>query len=349
VSRDFVYGPAVRETLPLMLGIAGPSGSGKTFSALRLAVGMQRVAGGDIALIDTEAKRGTAYDRFFKFNHLDFPPPFGPLDYREAVTHVISKGARHVIIDSMTHEHSGPGGVMDQIDKFLDARCGADEKARERMTMLAHKRPKAERKELNNYIIQAGRGGVNFIFCYRADDKVKPVAGKGIQRIGMQPETTSKLVYEMMAMFLLSPSSDGRPIATPGTDLERMLTKLPAQFRDMLTAGAQLSEELGEKFAQWARGKAAAGAPAAVSAPLAATPPAAAPAVVAAATPATADAAADLLAQIEGWTAVGEEKAREGMGVLRVWFESLPPGAAKTRLKAGVMPGLKKMAEEFSS
>jgi ABC-type dipeptide/oligopeptide/nickel transport system ATPase subunit len=342
VSRTFVYGPAVRETLPLMLGIAGPSGSGKTFSALRLAVGMQRVAGGDIALIDTEAKRGTAYDRFFKFNHLDFPPPFGPLDYREAVAHVISKGARHVIIDSMTHEHSGPGGVMNQIDKFLDARCGADEEKRDRMTMLAHKKPKSERKELNNYIIQAGRGGVNFIFCYRADDRVKPVKGKGIQRIGMTPETTSRLVYEMMAMFLLSPSSDGRPIATPATDLERMLTKLPTQFRDMLTAGAQLSEELGEKFAQWARGNAPASAPAVTAA--------VANVAGAAAEPAPAPIPdEDIPMFIEGWTSAGEEKAREGIGALRVWFESLPPGKAKTKLKAEVMPRLKKMAEEFSS
>jgi hypothetical protein len=169
---------------------------------------------------------------------------------------------------------------------------------------------------------------------------VKPVTGKGIQRIGMKPETTSNLVYEMMAMFLLSPSSDGRPIATPGTDLERMLTKLPAQFRDMLTAGAQLSEDLGEKFAQWARGN----APASASAVTAAV----ANVAGAASTPASIP-DEDIPMFIEGWTSTGEEKAREGMEALRIWFESLPPGKAKARLKADVMPGLKKLAEEFSS
>jgi ABC-type dipeptide/oligopeptide/nickel transport system ATPase subunit len=254
MSREFTYGPAVRATLPLLLGVAGPTGSGKTFSALRLATGMQRVTGGDIALIDTEAKRATAYDRYFKFMHLDFAPPFGPLDYKEAINHCLQRGAKHIVVDSMTHEHSGPGGVMDQIDSFLDEKCGDDYAARDRMNMIAHKGPKADRKDLNNFIIQAGRGGVNFVFAYRADEKVKPVKGQGIQNVGMTPETTSKLVYEMMAMFLLSAAADGKPIANPSTPLEKMFTKLPVQFRDMLAAGEPLSEDLGQKLAEWARG-----------------------------------------------------------------------------------------------
>jgi len=283
MSEEFEYGPAVRATLPLLLGVAGPTGSGKTFSALRLATGLQRVTGGDIAIIDTEAKRATAYDRLFKFNHLDFPPPFGPDRYQRAIQHVIKKGAKTIIIDSMTHEHSGEGGVMDQVDKFLDDRCGDDYQKREKLNMLAHKGPKAARKALNNYIVQAGRGGVNFIFCYRADEKVKPVAGQGIQNIGMTPETTSKLVYETMAMFLLSAAADGKPIFNPQTPLEKVFTKLPVQFRDMLAAGEPLSEDLGEKFALWARG--------------------------------------DILDTT--LIAVGDEKAKLGVDELRKWWDSL--------------------------
>lgn len=254
MSRVFESKPAEIETLPLLLGVAGPTGSGKTYSALRLATGMQRVTGGSIGLADTEAKRATAYARYFKFLHLDFAPPFGPLDYRGAIAHLLDKGCRNIIVDSMTHEHSGPGGVMDQINTFLDEKCGDDYGKRDRMNMIAHKQPKADRKELNNFIIQAGRGGVNFILCYRADEKVKPVQGQGIQNMGMSPETTSKLVYEMMAMFLLSAAADGKPIANPQTPLEKMFTKLPVQFRDMLAAGEPLSEDLGEKLAVWAKG-----------------------------------------------------------------------------------------------
>lgn len=304
MSRTFEYGEAVRATLPLLLGVAGPTGSGKTYSALRLATGMQVVTGGDIALVDTEAKRGTAYDKYFKFKHLDFAPPFGPLDYIAAIDTCLKRGARNIIVDSMTHEHSGPGGVMDQINAFLDEKCGEDYGARERMNMVAHKGPKADRKELNNFIIQAGRGGVNFIFCYRADEKVKPVKGQGIQNLGMTPETTSKLVYEMMAMFLLSAAADGRPITKPSTPLEQMFIKLPLQFRDMIAAGEPLSEKLGQQLAEWARGDSLKQSPA----------------------------LADIPAGWDTWSPEmrGENRAHKGTAALQAWWATLNASDKKT-------------------
>ena len=58
--RSFEDKPATRERVPLMIGLMGPSGGGKTYSALRLATGIQRVAGGDIFMIDTERRRVAA-------------------------------------------------------------------------------------------------------------------------------------------------------------------------------------------------------------------------------------------------------------------------------------------------
>lgn len=78
--RTFVDKPAVRDKVPLLIGLAGPSGGGKTFSALRLASGMQRVSGGDVYVVDTESKRALHYADKFKFRHLEFTAPFGPLD-----------------------------------------------------------------------------------------------------------------------------------------------------------------------------------------------------------------------------------------------------------------------------
>ena len=48
-ARIFTARPAVRESVPLLIGLTGPSGGGKTFSALRLATGIQTVTGGDVA------------------------------------------------------------------------------------------------------------------------------------------------------------------------------------------------------------------------------------------------------------------------------------------------------------
>ena len=118
-TRSFDDKPAIREATPLLVGIMGPSGGGKTYSALRLATGIQRVSGGDIGFIDTEARRALHYAEKFKFRHLDFRAPFGPLDYLAAVEHFVNKGVKTIIVDSMSHEHEGPGGVLEMHDQEM--------------------------------------------------------------------------------------------------------------------------------------------------------------------------------------------------------------------------------------
>jgi len=71
--------------------------------------------------------------------------------------------------------------------------------------------------------------------------------------MGVTPETTSPLIYEMTQCYLLKPGADGRPTTKPDTDDERILTKTPLQFREWKT-GEQLDESLGEKLASWALG-----------------------------------------------------------------------------------------------
>ena len=257
---------AVRESTPLIIIVAGPSGSGKTVSAIRLGLGIARVRGGRVALLDTEGRRGLAYADLFDFDHIDFPPPFSPLRYKEGIQKAVESGAKVIVVDSATHEHNGEGGVMDQIDSFLNEKCGDDYGKREKLNMIAHARIKPQRKELNNYIVQLGRKGVVVILCYRANDKVKPVAGQGIKHMGLTPETTSPLLYEATQAFLLSPGADGRPVTKPETTEEKLLIKTPMQFRGWIT-GEQLDEALGEKLARWAAGSS-------VTAPSAQTAPA---------------------------------------------------------------------------
>src|SRR5438552_7980122 len=112
-KREFKDSPAERKRTPLLLGICGESGSGKTYSALRLATGIQRAAGGDIFFIDTEGDRALQYSDYFHFRHVPFSAPFGPLDYLAAIEHCLKAGAKIIIVDSATHEHDGEGGVLD--------------------------------------------------------------------------------------------------------------------------------------------------------------------------------------------------------------------------------------------
>src|SRR5690348_18319889 len=113
MNTRFAAVPAVRERVPLLVGLSGASSSGKTKSALRIAEGIREVIGGDIYGIDTEARRMAHYASEHKFQHVEFNAPFGSVDYLEAIRYCVGKGASVVIVDSMSHEHEGPGGLID--------------------------------------------------------------------------------------------------------------------------------------------------------------------------------------------------------------------------------------------
>jgi hypothetical protein len=252
-KREFTDQPAKRERVPLHVAIVGPQKSGKTWSALELATGEQKVFGGDIFLIDTESGRGEHYADYFKYRYVAFPPPHGPLDYLRAIEYCVKKGAGVVITDSMAHEHSGVGGVMWQVDKYLDEKAGDDYHRRAQLTKNAHIRPKSQRKQLNMAIEQWG-SKLNGIFCYRAEEKMAWPTGKDPVHLGWQPDTTSGLFYAMTASFLLPPYSNGVPNFTPETAAEKLFIALPKQFRGWWKPGTRLSPEVGQRMAEWAIG-----------------------------------------------------------------------------------------------
>src|SRR5678815_3652835 len=137
MARTFEDVEAKRGEVPLLAGLVGPSGTGKTFSALRLATGIQRVSGGEIYVIDTEARRSLHYAEQFKFRHVQFDAPFGPLDYLSAITYCVGKGAGTIIVDSMSHEHEGPGGVLESHEAELTRLAGNDWDKRKKWTFSA--------------------------------------------------------------------------------------------------------------------------------------------------------------------------------------------------------------------
>lgn len=254
--RRFEDRPATRERVPLLVGLFGPSGSGKTYSALRLATGIQSVVGGDIGVIDTEARRALHYADRFQFRHLEFGAPLGPLDYLAALEHFAAKGVRVVVIDSMSHEHEGPGGVLEAHESEMHRLSGGDAKKAERVKMLAWAKPKANRRRLLNGILQMGS---NFVFCFRAKEKIKPVTGGQPEELGWMPIAGDEFLYEMTVNCLLPPGADGRPQWKPSRKGEQTLVKLPQQFRDLLSGGSQLDEDMGASLARWAAGDGAPG------------------------------------------------------------------------------------------
>lgn len=255
-ARTFEDKPATRERVPLFVGLYGPSGSGKTYSALRVAAGIQRVSGGDIFVIDTEAKRSLHYADKFKFRHVEFNAPFSPLDYLAAIEHCVKKGAGVIVIDSLSHEHEGPGGVLEWHEAEVQRMSGGDAGKAERVKMLAWQKPKQARRRLINSILQMS---VNGVFCFRAKEKIKIEKGKEPTPLGWMPIAAEEFLYEMTVNALLPPGSHGTPRWEASQPGEEMMIKLPEQFRGLLLEHRDsLSEETGAKMAEWAAGDSAA-------------------------------------------------------------------------------------------
>jgi hypothetical protein len=236
----------------------GPSGGGKTKSALRLATGIQRVSGGDIFVVDTEARRSLHYADEFKFRHVEFGAPFAPLDYLAAIEHCVKKGAGVIVVDSMSHEHEGPGGVLEMHEAEVQKLSKGDRDKANNVKMLAWSKPKSERRRLINSILQMK---TNFIFCFRAKEKAKmPERGSKEQpgSRGFMPIAGEEFIYEMAACALLPPNSEGIPRwMTQHPEGEGLMIKIPGQFYDILNPkgqSAQLSEDIGEAMAQWSAG-----------------------------------------------------------------------------------------------
>ncbi|BBF92675.1 hypothetical protein [Blastochloris tepida] len=255
MTRQFVASPAKRDAVPLLFGITGPSGGGKTFSALRLATGISEVVGGDVFYIDTEAKRALHYADMFRFRHVPFEPPFGALDYLEALRFCKAQGAGVVVVDSMSHEHEGPGGLLDSHERELDRMAGDDWKKREAMNMLAWQKPKSARRALINGILQMG---VNAVFCFRAKETAKPMRGDDgktrVVQLGFMPIAGDEFVYEMTVNCLLLPGAKGVPTWSSDNVGERQMMKLPEQFRGLFAKSRPLDENIGRELAMWARG-----------------------------------------------------------------------------------------------
>lgn len=103
---------AQRKRARIRLGLNGPSGSGKTYSALLLAYGLV----GDwtkIAIIDTEQGSADLYQDLGNYNVLTLSRPFNPERYIDAIDICEKAGMEAIIIDSISHEWEGIGGILE--------------------------------------------------------------------------------------------------------------------------------------------------------------------------------------------------------------------------------------------
>lgn len=248
---SFEFHPAVRQNVPLIIGLAGSTGSGKTFSALRLAKGL---AGDDrFALIDTEAGRALHYAEEFPFDHGSLEAPFTPARYAEAIKAADQAGYPVIVVDSASHEHAGEGGLLDMHEDVLRRMAGDDWRRREVSTMAAWVEPKRDHKRFVSQLLQLK---AHLVLCFRAEEKIEMAKenGKTVVRpkrslVGLDgwiPVAEKNLPYELTASFLLTADHPGIPKPI----------KIEQQHRLLIPLDQPIGEETGVALAAWARGAA---------------------------------------------------------------------------------------------
>jgi len=266
---EFTHEIAKPGNLPLAIAIAGYAKSGKTKSALRLAKGIQQAKGGDIWGIDSE-NRMHEYGDQFHFQRVALKPPFSPQRYQGAIQYAYDNGARIILVDSMSDEHDGEGGLLDMHENFLRERTGSAEPTegdRGRYGQQGWARVKPYRKRLENYIRRLRDfEDVVFILCYRAtmkyvpktkDDKLRMAAGEARQDptdVQWEVSSTSDVPFICSVSLLLVPGESGTPILKPTTEAEKKLILRTDTYGPYLQTVRQLDESVGRKLYELAKG-----------------------------------------------------------------------------------------------
>lgn len=101
---------AQKSSVKLKMGIQGPSGSGKTEGALALAKNF--IPNGKVLLIDTENESASLYANRYDFDTIPLSAPYTSARYRQAMQYAVDGGYDVLIVDSLTQQWDGEGGIL---------------------------------------------------------------------------------------------------------------------------------------------------------------------------------------------------------------------------------------------
>lgn len=256
----FQFRPATRVNVGILVGLSGPSGGGKTMSAMRMAQGIVG-RDGRFAVVDTEKGRALHYApqegqepdfvSTFRFDHAELNAPFHPASYSEAIQAADAADYRVIVVDSMSHEWAGDGGILDWQEMELDRMAGDDWKKREACKMAAWIKPKMAHKHMMQKLLQVR---AHLILCFRAEPKIEMIREGGKTVIvpkqsltgieGYIPVTEKNLPFELTASFLVTSDAPGMPKPI----------KLQEQHRAMFPLDKPINEESGRRILEWASG-----------------------------------------------------------------------------------------------
>ena len=181
---------AERKQAKIKLGLQSPAGGGKTYSALLLAYGLIN-DWSRIAVIDTENHSADLYAHLGNYQVLALEQPFAPERYIEAIDICEKAGIQAVILDSISHEWEGNGGVLDIHGAMMGNSFTNWSKVTPRHNSFVQKILQS-----NCHIIATIRSKQDYVLSDKNGKMVPEKIGlKGVTREGMDYEFT--LVFEL--------------------------------------------------------------------------------------------------------------------------------------------------------
>src|SRR6266487_3520082 len=114
-----MFTKAVKYESSLKMSLSGPPGSGKTWTSLTLATAL--ADGRGVALIDTEHGSASLYADHFSFDTLELDS-YHPQRFIDAVAEAEHADYAVLIIDSLSHDWNGKGGLLEIVDMIAARR-----------------------------------------------------------------------------------------------------------------------------------------------------------------------------------------------------------------------------------
>lgn len=235
-----MFKKAERKQAKLRLALSGPSGSGKTTGALLIAKGI----GGKIAVLDTERGSASLYADLCDFDVVELGPPYTPERYIEIIRAAEKAGYDTLILDSITHEWNGQGGVLEIVDAVARTRFKGNSYAAWNEGTPRHQKFIDAMLASSMHIIATMRSKAVYV------DKEEN-GKKTLTKQGAAPQQRDGLEYEFTVVLDLS--VDGH-FAVASKDRTRL-------FRDPVVLGEDVGQKLldwlnsGKSFAEQAREK----------------------------------------------------------------------------------------------
>lgn len=252
MADEFAIKPATRVGVKPLIGMYGKSGSGKTMSALMLMRGLIGPKG-RMVLVDSEGGRGSIFadiPAIGGYSVIDLEPPFSPARY-QAAFEAAESGSDGIVFDSLSHEHSGSGGMLEMQEIELDRMAGQDWKKREACKMAAWIKPKQEHKRFIGRLL---RCKLPLICCLRGEEKTHIQKGQNGEKGKVITDEFSTPIFDQRFSFeLLILLETVCRNGQGGYTIPRKITH-PTVAPLLPREGEQIGVKTGEAIAAWCLG-----------------------------------------------------------------------------------------------